>query len=153
MPELLTQIAWRHGHFTADPRMALEFCDKATELRESVRKVIEEHEAPTYMGPCQMSGCPGELYVGQGKTEGTCRVCGEAWTVRGRQEWLGKQLAARMMTRGEIVQALKVLGTPIEPKTVDKWVERGRLVADKENGLFCLADAKDLATKKYPVAA
>ena len=146
MPELLTQIAWRHGHWTADPRMALEFCDKATELREMARKVVEEHEAPVYMGPCQTYDCSGELYVRQGKESGMCRVCGQPWTVGERQEWLGVQLDARLMTQTEIGRALKVLGFTTQMSTVRWWTQVGKLSA-VEDGLYSLADAKALAEK------
>ena len=144
MPALLNEVAQRHGHFTEDPRVALEFSDNASDLREKVRKCLDRPEAPTYLGPCQTSECVGELYVSAGKDSGRCRICGEAFTVSEQREWLDVQLDARLMTQAEIVRALKVLGTPVEFPTIRQWVKRGRLT-ETEDGLYRLADAQALA--------
>ena len=146
MPELLTQVAWRYGHFVAEERMALEFMDTVTGLREKVRKVVEQRESPRWVGPCQTVECVGELYVGAGKDGGTCRVCGAAFTLLDQQAFIFGRYQERLMTPAEIGTAFKVLDIPRAEGTIRSWISRGRLVAVQE-GLYSLADAKALAER------
>ena len=152
MPTLLNEVAARHGHFIENDRISLEFSDAAHDLREKVRKILDPVSAPIYLGPCQTSECIGELYVGQGKDGGRCRLCGEAWTMGERQEWLGEVLGTSLRTQAELVRALKVLGTPVAFPTIRQWVHREKLV-EVEPGLYSLADAKALAERGRGIAA
>jgi len=152
MPDLLTQIAWRHGHFTADPRMALEFCDKATELKEKVRKAITVVEPPTYLGPCRTSNCAGELKVSVGKDGGICRLCGQPWTVASQRAWLAGELDTVLKTQAEIIRSLKILDLGVSDSTVWSWVRRDQLVP-VEDGLYRLSDAIALIKAPRKIAA
>ena len=152
MPTLLTEVARRYGHFTADPVMALGFADDASDYREKVRKTLNQPEPATYIGPCQTRNCGGDLYVGAGRTTGKCRECGTAFTVAEQREWLLVQLEGRLMTQAEIPRALSILGLRMAPGTVRKWVERGTLVeAVTGSGLYRLADAKALSERVHGV--
>ena len=154
MPALLEQVARRHGHFTADPMMALGFSDDASEYRDKVRHTLERPAPPTYVGPCQHkgddgAGCEGELYVREHHGGGACRVCGTAFTLAEQVEWLDRELAQRLMTASEIVSALMVLGLPTPIGTVKSWIRRERLVeVSDDTGLYRLADAKALADRR-----
>ena len=152
MPTLLAEVAARHGHFTANERDALEFTDTAHQLREKVRKVVEQRESPRWVGPCQTVECVGELYVGAGKDGGTCRVCGSAFTLLDQQAFIFGRYQERLMTPAEIGTAFKVLDIPRAEGTIRSWISRGRLVAVQE-GLYSLADAKALAEKVRGIAA
>ena len=145
MPELLVAVADRYGHWTADEeRVALEFTDWAEDYRGRVKKALERPPAPRYIGPCQSPECDGELYLRPGKFMVTCHVCGLPTTEAAQMEFVEAQLRTRLMERREIVSALMILGHPTPPRTVDTWIDRGRLphVAD---GLYRLETALELA--------
>ena len=145
MPELLVAVADRYGHWTADEeRVALEFTDWAHEYQGRVKKALERPPAPRYIGPCQSPECDGELYLRPGKFMVTCHVCGLPTTEAAQMGFVEAQLRTRLMERREIVSALMILGHPTPPRTVDTWIDRGRLphVAD---GLYRLETALELA--------
>lgn len=151
MPALLGQVAERYGHFTADEREALDFCDEAHDFRERVRRTLERPAPPTYVGPCpargtEGDGCAGELYLREGRERGTCRECGTEFTRDEQLDYVSDALEERLMTPAEIVRALKIVGHEVKPGTVFKWVQRGRL-EEAVDGLYRLADALDLAER------
>ena len=157
MPGLLVDVATRYGHFTeGDEEIGLAFCDDASDYRERVRKTLERPAPATYVGPCQHkgedgAGCEGELYVRDGKTAGTCRVCGTPFTLAEQMEWLAVELEERLMTMSEIVSALVVLGVETPVGTVKSWISRKRLLPVDEGDdvrLYRLADAKVLADSR-----
>jgi hypothetical protein len=146
-PELLAAAAARHGHWTAaDEATALAFADEAARLRAAVLRVVAPGGPPRWIGPCPEAGCAGELHMREGRTSSRCPACGhevdeQAWRVA-----LRAAFADRLMTRRELVSALLVLGEQVKSGTVDKWVQRRRLVpviADPE--LFRFADVVELA--------
>lgn len=148
MPGLLEDVARRYGHFTAgDERLALDFCDEAHELRRKVAGAITSREPARWVGPCPFGECDGELRQRRG-WDAVCQLCG--YTV-GPAEWRAMMYEAfekRLMTRSELVSALVVVRRPVKPNTLDRWVQRGRMVAavtDPE--LFRFADGYELAEK------
>lgn len=155
MPRLLTQVAVRYGHFTEaeDEQIGLAFCDDASDYREKVRKTLERPAPPTYVGPCQHkgddeAGCTGELYLREGRDAGTCRVCGEPFTLAEQREFLNRELDSRLMTASEIVRALKILGHDVKPGTVRSWISRGHL-NEVTDGLYLIRDAQELVKRPY----
>jgi hypothetical protein len=147
MPGLLREVAQRYGHFTTDDdAMALGFCDDANDYRERVRKTLERPAPPAYVGPCQGDNCDGELYLREGREAGTCRACGRPFTHVEQREFIADQLTARLMTRSEILRALKVIDTPRTPSTFDGWVRRGELI-EAGDGLYHFDDARQLALR------
>jgi len=151
MPGLLVDVATRYGHFTEQDDIGLAFCDDASDYRERVRKTLERPAPAVYVGPCRVRDCDGELYLRDGRDAGTCKVCGEAFTMAEQREFLNVELDSALRTRSEIVVALKILGHTVQRSTLDKWVQRGRLV-EAEDGLFRLADAMVLVERKGGVA-
>jgi hypothetical protein len=154
MPGLLVEVAKRYGHFVSeDERLALDFCDQAHELRRKVAGAIERKEAPRWQGPCPEDECPGEIYQRSGMEDATCRECGR---VVGPVEWRAIMRVAfdeRLMTRGELVSALVVVKRAVKPNTLDRWVSRGRLMAEVvDPDLFRFADAYTLA-ERYDTSA
>ena len=147
MPDLLEDVASRYGHWTAsDERTALAFCDWAEHMRERVTKCIERPVPPKYVGPCPHDSCDGELHVRDGRTTVRCPLCRRDIPMEEQREYLAGALEATLMERGEIVAALSILGTPVKPKTLDAWVQRGRLTPAQED-LFRLTDAMALAER------
>lgn len=141
----LRLVALRYGHFVAaDDRTALQFCDDAAEYRSKVQNTLERPDPPVYLGPCPQTDCEGELYVRDGISKTTCRVCGVEQTVNEQRAWIGVQMEERLMTQTELGRALKILGHDIQAATVRKWVERKRLV-ETVDGLYRLVDAVALA--------
>jgi hypothetical protein len=160
MPALLGQVAARYGHFTADEREALDFCDEAHDFRERVRKTLERPAPPTYVGPCPElgtdgNGCAGELYLREGRAGGTCRECGTEFTEDEQREWVAGEMQDRLMTATEIGSALVVLGFPAPASTVRSWIGRERLkpVGPGEPRLYRLAEALGLAKARVGRAA
>ena len=148
MPGLLAQVVERYGHFVTDDLLALDFCDQGHEFRRKARQALERPPAPTFMGPCPVRECHGELYVREGQEAATCRECDTVTTVAEQREWLDGELEQRLMTAAELPRALKILGMEVHASTVRKWVQRERLVAAVDEGdlaLYRLKDAKTLA--------
>jgi len=152
MPTLLNEVAARHGHFTENDRISLEFSDAAHDLREKVRKILDPVSAPTYLGPCQAAECIGEIYVSAGKDSGRCRVCDEPFTAFTQRAWLAGELDTVLKTQAEIIRSLKILDLGVADSTVWSWVRRGQLVP-VEDGLYSLADAIALTSKRSKIAA
>lgn len=160
MPTLLGQVAERYGHFTADEREALDFCDEAHDFRERVRRTLERPAPPAYVGPCRSrtadgAGCAGELYLREGRDGGTCRECGTEFTEGKQVAFIAGELERRLMTASEIGSALVVLGFPAPPSTVRSWISRERLtpVGPGEPRLYRLAQALELAKARVERAA
>jgi hypothetical protein len=126
MPALLQEVAGRYGHFThrSGERMALDFLDDAHEMRRMVSGLLAQTERPRWQGPCPEDECAGELYQRAGGSEARCRECGrEVGTV----EWraiLAVAFETRLMTWGELVSALYVMGHQVPAETVNTWVKR-----------------------------
>lgn len=149
MPGLLRDVAERYGHFTSDdPQMAMGFCDDAHDYREKVRWTLERPAPPTYIGPCKVTDCAGELYLRDDRESGKCRECGTEYTRAEQMDWVAEQMNDRLMTASEIVSALVVLRVEPTPgiKTVRSWVRRGKL-PEVAPGLYRLADAVALTEK------
>jgi hypothetical protein len=150
MPGLLEAVARRYGHYThrMGERVALDFTDDAHEMRRMVSGLLAQHQPPRWQGPCPEGECPGEIYQRDGQTDARCRECGREV---GPVEWRAIMAAAfdaRLMTRWELVSALVVMKRPVKPNTLDRWVSRGRLVAEVEDPeLFRFADGFGLAEK------
>lgn len=149
MPGLLVDVATRYGHFIADDdKTALDFCDVAHEIQRKVEGCIMRPAPPRWVGPCPDEECPGQLRQRETELDAVCRTCGRQV---GPLEWQAIMYDAfeeRVMTRSEIVSALVVTRHEVKPNTVDKWVQRGRLVPVAEgSNLFRFADAYGLAER------
>jgi hypothetical protein len=145
MPTMLRDVAARFGHFTADPREKVEFCDMAHEMRNTVEKALTSRIPAKYVGPCQTTECAGELYVTEEALFAECRICGGSFSRPARRDWLNTQMGERLMTASEIGVALKMLGSTTQASTVRWWIFRAkqgkRGLVEVEDGLYRLADA------------
>jgi hypothetical protein len=146
----LRDIAGRVGHWTQDPdRMTvLDFADTWHEQRRKVSGAIASRERPRWLGPCTKTECAGDLYLSRGKVDPVCREC----KVEVSREEISDHLAAafetRLMTQGELLSALHVLGLTTKQSTLGMWVVRERLVpVVVDPKLFQFKDALALAQR------
>lgn len=151
MPGLLHQVADRYGHWTMSENIlvALDFCDWAHHTRNQVQRAIEQPAPARYIGPCQIPGCDGELYLPPGRFVANCPKCRTQTPEVDQLKWVRTQLLDRLMTRHEIRTALVILGLPTKPDTIDKWITRNRL-PNVGDGLYRLTTALDLARTGRP---
>lgn len=153
MPGLLLGVAMRYGHFTSeDDEMARGFCDDANDYRHKVRKALEQPAAPTYLGPCALPNCDGQLYIrGDSIGSGRCPACGTDFSLESQRAWLADQFDQRLMTLGEIASAFVTLDIDVPYRTLQSWARRGKLTPDQD-GLYRIRDAKTLADKRKAAA-
>lgn len=146
-PSLLREVVARYGHFAgpdSDERLAVDWCDQGHELARRVHGAILRPGRARWLGPCLEPECDGELRQRYGHIDARCGECGRTFESQAWREHLEAAFESRLMTRSELVSALVVMGVEVRPKTLDKWVERRRLVA-VEDGLYRFAEALDLA--------
>lgn len=124
-----------------------DFEHAAARYRRKTDKALRNTNPHRHLGPCTTPGCDGEIYATDTTTTGTCPRCGTPWTPNGQYAWLKNQAETVLLTRPEIVTALKRLGHETKTDTVKKWVQRGRL-PEVEQGLYRLEDALTLAGRK-----
>ena len=143
VPATLRHLAQHHAAWDGID----DFEHAATRFRRKVDKAIRNTNPQRHLGPCTTTDCDGEIYATDTTTTGTCPRCGNPWTPNGQYAWLKDQAETVLLTRPEIVVALKRLGLDTKPDTVHKWVQRGRLT-QAEDGLYRLEDAIQLAGRK-----
>lgn len=142
----LRLVAERYGHFVTNDRLALDFCDDASDYRGRVERTLNRPEPPEYLGPCPIEECVGELYAHGSASTVRCPECLTETTRDEQRGYVAERMEERLMTAAEIGRALKVIGAEIQPATVRKWVERSRLKA-AEDGLYRFADALELSRR------
>lgn len=145
----LRLVAERYGHFVTDDRLALDFCDDASDYRERVRKVFERPAPPEYLGPCPIGECAGELYARGAASMVRCPECLTETTRDEQRGFVAERMEDRLMTVTEIGRALKVVGMPVPPGTLRRWAsgEKPKL-EPVEEGLYRLAQAMELAGER-----
>ena len=119
--------------------------------------VVDRPEDLVYLGPCDSwisasARCDRDLYAKASEGEVTCWDCGNTILVRGRREKLRRRAESSLAPASDIARALTTLGAPVTPKTIQKWVERGRLSArgtrvvdGRSVRLFRVGDVEKLA--------
>ena len=150
LEDQLRLIAKRYGHFTADAdeKIALDFCDEAHELMCKVEVLVIQPLPPQWAGPCAMGECDGGMF--QSKAQGTarCDTCGALMTFGDWAEWLARKAEIVLMDRGEILDALKMLGHPTKTNTLVQWIARKRVLpATTKPEMFRLSEVLALAEK------
>lgn len=154
MPGLLAEVAQHFGHWTtADERTALAFCDWAHEYSEKVRRALERPASAEYLGPCLTQGedgtiCQGDVYLRPDRGRARCRECGRVIDLVEHRAWVAERLGERLMRQSGIRAALVILGEEVGEKTLQSWVQRGRL-AEVHDKLYRLSDARDLAAAHH----
>lgn len=124
-----------------------DFEHAAARYRRKTDKALRNTNRNRHLGPCTTPDCAGEIYATDNTDTGTCPHCGTPWTPNGQYTWLKNQAETVLLTRPEIVTALKRLGHETKADTVKKWAQRGRL-PEAEDGLYRLEDAITLATRR-----
>lgn len=146
MPRRLAKVAELYGHFTADDREALDYCDSAHEFRSKVEGILNRKEPTRYVGPCPEDGCGGELYMAE--TEGgVCPECGEPWTLPAQFAYLRAEAEDVLMERDVLRTALVSMGYDVPFETIKTWTKRAK-IEQPEPGLYRFGDALGLAKKR-----
>lgn len=150
---MLRGIAERYGHFVTSDGWGQAFCDDAHDYRERVRKAFDRPPPPEYLGPCPMvindEECVGELYAHGSATTVRCPKCLTETTREAQRGYVAEEMDGRLMTVTELGRALKIVGNPVPPGTLRRWVsgETPKIKAI-EDGLYRLADAIAEAGKR-----
>lgn len=149
MPTLLVEVASRYGHFVGDDDLRTGFMDDAHEFSAKVTRTLYPRERATYIGPCLTDNCDCDLRAHPDKDTTTCPNCGTTITRTEHAAWLQHQMADRLLTGTETIRALKSLDIPTSPRTVWRWIEKGKLTeVGEDTGLYALTQAIALAKEK-----
>ncbi len=124
-----------------------DFEHTAARYRRKTDQALRNTNPHRHLGPCTTPDCDGEIYATNNTDTGTCPRCGNPWTPTGQYTWLKNQESTVLLTRPEIVKALKRLGRDTPYRTVQTWINRGKLKAIEED-LYKLEDAINLATRR-----
>lgn len=100
--------------------------DELTSAFATCRYVIDRPAERKYAGPCE---CGKDLYHRPGATDVTCRECERTYNVGELYEWMRKQVMGRLVTAREGATLLSRFDMETAQGTIDKWHERGRIVA------------------------
>jgi hypothetical protein len=124
-----------------------DFEHAAARYRRKTDRALRNTNPQHHLGPCTTPDCDGEIYATNTAESGNCPRCGNPWTPNGQYAWLKNQAETVLLTRPEIVKALKRLGHDTPYRTVQTWINRGKLKAQEED-LYRLEDALTLATRR-----
>ena len=100
--------------------------DELTSAFATCRYVIDRPAERKYAGPCE---CGKDLYHRPGATDVTCRECERTYEVGALYEWMRKQVRGRLVTAREGATLLSRFDMETAQGTIDKWHQRGRVVA------------------------
>lgn len=132
--------------------------DEITHLVHQVRSMVDIAPERIYLGPCgeKVEGvvCTEDLYALPSRTTVHCGVCGAAWNVEERREWLLEQVEDQLATAPEIARALPTLGQPVSVDRIRVWAHRGELSKKPAHPLdprrrprYRIGDVLDLITR------
>ncbi|MDF2915976.1 MAG: hypothetical protein K0S70_193 [Microbacterium sp.] len=124
-----------------------DFLHATQRYRRKTDQALRNTNPQRHLGPCTTPDCDGEIYAQDNTTSGTCPRCGNTWTPNGQYAWLKDQAETVLLTRPEIVTALKRLGHDTPYRTIQTWINRGKLKPQEED-LYRLEDAITLAGRK-----
>lgn len=163
----LRDIASRYGHFTVDTnerwvkptvdmpeghwqRVAIDFCDRAHELVNRARGLVEQPPPPRFMGPCRDTECGGDVYLIAFDKMPRCTTCDLGHDAADMRQQLIRALESRLLKRDELREALNIAKPPgskrVPAATMRQWIKRGRLVpVIRDPELFRMTDAMELA--------
>jgi hypothetical protein len=92
-------------------------------------RVIDRPADLWYAGPCGEDGCEGEVYGHPESALARCRICGLAWDMTERRDWLLHCAEHVELTAAELSKALPgLLDRPLSPETIRTWYRAGRIV-------------------------
>lgn len=144
-----------------DEREVLDWYDDTTELRRRAERVLGPDAHGRWLGPCPVPDCVGEVRMGDDQAAAVCPECGGFVTREQQHAYILEMLWDRLMTRSQIVSALKTVNAETSYRTVQSWIARRRLLEHVEwqawmgfpfatppSGLYRFGDAFTLAAKR-----
>lgn len=149
LDDRIRSLVDRRGHFMGTEDLCgLDFADCGETLLSRALGLITRPAPPRWRGPCRIGECNGQRYADQNDVI----RCDECKNVTDENTWkieLIRALDSRLMRRGEILGALRMVGAKVKPDTLKKWITRKRLVpVIAEPELYRFTDAMDLANVK-----
>lgn len=144
-----------------DDREVLDWYDTTTDLRRRAERVLGPDAHGRWLGPCPVPDCVGEVRMGDDQAAAVCPVCGVFVTREQQHAYILEMLEDVLMTRSQLVSALKTVNAETSYRTVQSWIARGRLLEHVEwagwmgfpfvtppSGLYRFGDAFTLAAKR-----
>jgi hypothetical protein len=119
--------------------------EEITNAVASCWRVVDRPAERTYHGPCT---CGRDLYAKPRAATVTCPACETEHDIAALETRNRGLIETRLWTLDELMTALGRFGFRVPRKTVQKWIERHRLVDHGERGsqrVYALADALELA--------
>lgn len=144
MPDLLQHAAAHADHLTEeDPNHPRSLAG----LRRRAEHQVDPPDPAQYMGECPTDGCRGDLTLREGQKLMICPDCLKATSQIEQARHLRARLQTLVLTRGELITALTILGRPVTRERVRQWAARGRLV-DVGGGRYRMREALSLLAPK-----
>ena len=111
--------------------MADQFARDVIRAVRDCKRAIDNPPERAYAGPCPE--CSRDLYHRPGAAEVKCQGCGQRWDVGEVETWMRtrieQHMTDRLVTAREGATLLGRFGLGTAQGTIDKWHERGRIVA------------------------
>jgi hypothetical protein len=128
--------------------MGWEFIDSIQTASQKCRYLVDRKPERRYAGPCE---CGRDLYHKPSAAQVQCRDCERTYEVAELYEWMRKQVRDRLVTARDGAALLCRFDLETQQGTIDKWHERGRIVAHghdaKRRRLYLMDDLINLAAK------
>lgn len=144
-----------------DEREILDWYDSTVDLRRRAERVLGPDAHGRWLGPCPVPDCVGEVRMGDDQAAAVCAVCGGFVTREQQHAYILEMLEDVLMTRSQLVSALKTVNAETSYRTVQSWIARRRLLEHVEwagwmgfpfvtppSGLYRFGDAFTLAAKR-----
>jgi hypothetical protein len=126
--------------------MGGQFVTDIVNASTACRRMVDRKPERRYAGPCE---CGRDLYHKPGATQVQCKDCERTYDVGDLYEWMKKQVRDRLVTARDGAALLCRFDLETQQATIDKWHERGRIVAHghdaKNHRLYLMDDLINLA--------
>lgn len=144
-------MLWRIDGLALNDMGPQVIADVVSAIR-AAKRVIDKPPERSYAGPCPE--CKRDLYHRPDAVQVSCSGCGQRWNVGEVKAWMQRRLdlhlADRLVTTAEAKTLLGRYGLGMDTKTIEKWIERGRLTAHGEKPrMFRWDDVRVLAAQHH----
>jgi hypothetical protein len=128
--------------------MGWQFLDDIVRASDACRRVIDRKPERRYAGPCE---CGRDLYHKPGAAQVKCADCERTYDVGELYGWMREQVRDLLFSARDAASLLCKFNLETKQTTIDKWHERGLIVARghdaKDRRLYLMDDLLTLAAK------
>lgn len=153
VPACLTYLA-RRAHDLAHLEAAEEAWEELTHALAVLEAAVDRPAPVVFAGHCDV--CRRALYATGSTGTVRCQLCGITYELATKHQDMLDELASRLVRASEAARILPGLGTNVTRKDVDKWANRGQLVAHGSDQmgrpLYRVSEVLDLANKPRRLA-